>query len=520
MTPTASQRPHGFLQFAQRLQDLLRRAAARRRQWAFVLALLLTLLVGPNGPLTVMAELIAPSQLKVATASTLLTPMTQNQALANQANAWGHASGLQATLAQLLATGPHTTPTGATIPRQVLTPQPTVTGSVTLSATAATTLTTSDNRFTLTVPAGALSSSQLATVGGPVTLQVTELAGPVGGGASGRLSLGTFRIELLGPHGRLTGWGFQHPLKLGLHYDPAEAAGFVNYGVTLQVESDTPQRTQGVIPTGSASAPTTQPTREVVPTTLSAGAHSVSGQSLLSTLALTGSAVATFNTSAPQANWPTVQDFQTDLNSGSLNYSYPLILPPAPGSFVPNLNLSYSSATVNENHGLQTSAPWVGEGWALDLGSINWSQIDENSGCQQAAPPPPYNPNCGSHNWQNTWTISAGGISGSLIPQNINWATGNNAAGDAEPTRPALWYTAPESHAKIVMYDCITTDLQGNAWTHPCWRVWLPSGEMMEFGATSDSVEYYLDANSLKYLYSWKVDAMVDTHGNQIHVSY
>jgi RHS repeat-associated protein len=107
-----------------------------------------------------------------------------------------------------------------------------------------------------------------------------------------------------------------------------------------------------------------------------------------------------------------------------------------------------------------------------------------------------------------------------LIPQNINWATGNNNAGDQEPPRPALWYTAPESHAKIVMYDCTTNDLQSNAWTHPCWRVWLPSGEMLEFGATSDSVEYYLDSNSLKYLYSWKVDALVDTHGNQIHISY
>ena len=446
--------------------------------------------------------------------------MTQDQALANQANAWGHASGPQQTLAQFLSTGPHTTPTGATIPRQVVTPQPAVTGSVTLSATAATTLTTSDHRFTIDVPAGALTSSQLASVGGPVTLQVTEVAGPVGGGASGRLSLGVYQIELLGPHGRLTGFAFHHPLKLGLHYDPTEAAGFINYGVTLQVESDTPQRTKGVVTPGGGSAPTGQPTRERVPITLSASAHTVSGQSLLSTLPLTGSAVATFNTSAPQATWPTVQDFQTNLNSGSLSYSYPINLPPAPGSFVPSLGLSYASDSVNEDHGLQTSAPWVGEGWSLDLGSINWSQVDENSGCQQAAPPPPYNPNCGSHNWQNTWTISAGGIGGPLVPQNINWATGTNAAGDPVVSPPVQWFTAPESHAKIWMINCTTTDLQNNAWTHPCWRVWLPSGEMMEFGATNDSVEYYLDASSNKYIYSWKVDALVDPHGNQIHISY
>jgi hypothetical protein len=389
MTAPTPQRPAPFRRFSQRLRSLVGRAVPRLRQGALLLLLLLTLLVGTNGPLTAITTLVPPSLPNAAVPSTTLTPMTQDQALVNQANAWGHASAPQMTLAQLLSTGPHTTPTGATIPRQVVTPQPTVTGSVTLSATAATTLTTSDNRFTITVPAGALTSSQLASVGGPVTLQVTKLAGPVGGGASGHLSLGTFRIELLGPKGRLTGLGFQHPLQLGLHYDPAEAGGFINYGVTLQVESDTPQRTQGVVTPGGGSVPAGQPTREVVPTSLSAGTHSISGQSMLSTLALTGSAMATYNTSAPQANWPTVQDFQTDLNSGSLNDSYPLILPPAPGSFVPDLNLSYSSATVNEDHGLQTSAPWVGEGWSLDLGSINWSQIDENSGCQQAAPPRP-----------------------------------------------------------------------------------------------------------------------------------
>jgi hypothetical protein len=51
-----------------------------------------------------------------------------------------------------------------------------------------------------------------------------------------------------------------------------------------------------------------------------------------------------------------------------------LSLPAGPGGFQPSLPLNYSSGSVNENHGWQSASPWVGQGWSLDLGSINWAQ--------------------------------------------------------------------------------------------------------------------------------------------------
>ena len=81
-----------------------------------------------------------------------------------------------------------------------------------------------------------------------------------------------------------------------------------------------------------------------------------------------------FNTQAPQALWGTPTDFQVDLNSGGLMmYRYPLDLPPGPGGLDPNLTLAYNSGAVDESHNLQAAAPWVGEGWNLDLGSISFS---------------------------------------------------------------------------------------------------------------------------------------------------
>jgi hypothetical protein len=81
-----------------------------------------------------------------------------------------------------------------------------------------------------------------------------------------------------------------------------------------------------------------------------------------------------FNTQAPQATWGTPTMPQVGLNAGGLNYSYPLSLPAGPGGFQPSLPLNYSSGSVNENHGWQSASPWVGQGWSLDLGSINWAQ--------------------------------------------------------------------------------------------------------------------------------------------------
>ncbi len=203
-----------------------------------------------------------------------------------------------------------------------------------------------------------------------------------------------------------------------------------------------------------------------------------------------------FNTTAPQALWGTPNDVQVDLNSGGLMYRYPLDLPPGPGGLVPNLGLAYSSGAVDESHSLQAAAPWVGEGWSLDLGSISFTQENVTPG--------------GSNRLENVWHINDSfGISGQLIPPDLNAST--------TPLVPSplpaqyIWHTAPESHAKV-------QEIQGSS--TPCWRVWLPSGIWEDFGCTPDSKHTYVDSHGTTIVWRWDVDLIVDSHGNQIHITY
>jgi hypothetical protein len=77
--------------------------------------------------------------------------------------------------------------------------------------------------------------------------------------------------------------------------------------------------------------------------------------------------------------------------------------------------LSYNSAGVNEQHNPAAAASWVGEGWNLSMGSINWSEHNVLAGCTIT--------NCGT-GWENSWQLSDPyGTGSELIPPNINVST-------------------------------------------------------------------------------------------------
>jgi RHS repeat-associated protein len=138
----------------------------------------------------------------------------------------------------------------------------------------------------------------------------------------------------------------------------------------------------------------------------------------------------------------------------------------------------------------------VGEGWNLDLGSISFSQENVTPG--------------GTNRLENVWHINDSfGISGQLIPPDLNAST--------TPLVPSplpaqyIWHTAPESHAKV-------QEIQGSS--TPCWRVWLPGGIWEDFGCTPDSKHTYIDSHGTTIVWRWDVDLIVDSHGNQIHLTY
>src|SRR6266567_3889867 len=391
-----------------------------------------------------------------------------------------------------------------------------------------------DGRLEIDIAAGTLSPAQLLGAGGSITLAITQVLPGSGGINSEFLSFGTYQFLLADAAGHpLSSLALAHPLVLRYHLLPSQETLLVRGQVVYALwrPGDASTLISGFPPAFPAATttaphisttPTASPSPTPSPTPTPPPPASTASQLLVATgdktglvwsvstalsshqpsqgshafTALTASTIS-FNTQAPQALWGTPADFQVDLNSGGLMYRYPLDIPPGPGGLVPNLTLAYNSGAVNESHSLQAAAPWVGEGWSLDLGSISWSQENVTPG--------------GSNRLENVWHINDSfGISGQLIPPDLNASTAVNLSPWPPPSQ-YIWHTAPESHAKV-------QELQSG--NFPCWRVWLPSGIWENFGCTSNSRRTYIDSGGHTVVWRWDVDLIVDRHGNQIQVNY
>src|SRR5579883_1674526 len=319
---------------------LMRRAPRRShrvRDWLVSLLVGLTLLFGPNGLLTALSTLAPPTR-PIPHTTTSLIPLTQAQALANQAATWG-----DPTVPDIQPLGSYQmgeSPQGTLIPRAVLNSPPVVVAKIPLKATVSTSAVTGDQRFSITIPAGALTSQELTQVGGPAYFQITRLSGPMGGGASGLVSLGTYRLEVLGPHGLIPGLAFQQPVTFQLRYTPQEALAIVPTAIKMSLVSALPQGTMPLpteAPAGNADAlSSAHATQELVAFTSQPNA-ALSGQATLAPLFATGRADVSITGPSPFDQQPTIQNFQNNLNAGALTYQYPVSLPPGPGGFVPPL---------------------------------------------------------------------------------------------------------------------------------------------------------------------------------------
>src|SRR6185503_7802410 len=71
--------------------------------------------------------------------------------------------------------------------------------------------------------------------------------------------------------------------------------------------------------------------------------------------------------SSPSSTFiPSLQGWQVSGFTGAASYSYPFELP---GSFKPQLSLSYSSS-AQDSSGARQQSSWVGAGWSLETGKI------------------------------------------------------------------------------------------------------------------------------------------------------
>ena len=111
-----------------------------------------------------------------------------------------------------------------------------------------------------------------------------------------------------------------------------------------------------------------------------------------------------FKAATWQANTlPTVDSFKVSDFTGAATYSYTFRTPPGVAGLSPELSLEYNSQVMDEGSAY-SQASWVGMGWSLDTGAITRNMHGTND------------------EKDDTFLISANGISGLLLPVSVNGA--------------------------------------------------------------------------------------------------
>ncbi|MBV9616558.1 MAG: hypothetical protein JO031_13980, partial [Ktedonobacteraceae bacterium] len=204
-----------------------------------------------------------------------------------------------------------------------------------------------DGNFELDIAAGSVSAAQIQGAGGAISLKVVQLDAGSGGDVSGRVFLGTYQIQLLTAQGKpLTTLVLAHPFTFRYHA-PKALQGWLwqdQHVYAIWQPSTT-------VPS-SVKAPMALPSSQLllahkdaataavwsVTTGLhisSQATHTSSATPVPNLTPAAASSTITFNTEAPTASWGKAKDVDVGLSSGSLNDTYPLSVPPGPGSLTP-----------------------------------------------------------------------------------------------------------------------------------------------------------------------------------------
>lgn len=175
---------------------------------------------------------------------------------------------------------------------------------------------------------------------------------------------------------------------------------------------------------------------------------------------------------------PTVEGFKTSDFTGAGTYQINLWTPPGPGGLQPSIALSYNSQVVDESSAF-TQASWVGMGWDLDTGMVTRNMHDTND------------------DWSDdTFYISAGGISGQLLPI-------SSSGGITQ------YNTVDQSFMKV----------EGNDNTYS-FTAWAKDGTKYVFGDTTDNNYNNGCATSNNHTWRWGLSSITDIHGNTINYTY
>ncbi|QMU72437.1 RHS repeat-associated core domain-containing protein [Streptacidiphilus sp. P02-A3a] len=214
-------------------------------------------------------------------------------------------------------------------------------------------------------------------------------------------------------------------------------------------------------------------------------------------------------------------------SSGSFSYSYPMSVPSAPSSLVPQLSLDYDSGSVDgQTSATQAQASWAGDGWSSPQSYIEQTFAACADSPEGTASPSATQDEC----WDGEiLTLSLGGSTTSLVY--------DSAKGT---------FTTADDSGDVITH---VTGSNNGSKTHNTdyWTVTERDGSVFEFGrnelpgwasgkATTNSVDYTqvysahsgdpcysssgFSASGCLTAYRWNLDYVKDVHGDAMAYYY
>ncbi|GGP43700.1 RHS repeat domain-containing protein [Streptomyces melanogenes] len=219
---------------------------------------------------------------------------------------------------------------------------------------------------------------------------------------------------------------------------------------------------------------------------------------------------------APSASW------SAGGNNGGFSWTYDIKVPEVPGGLEPDLDLSYSSQSIDgRTAATNNQANWIGDGWSLDPGYVERryvSCVDDTTGSNTTA-------KVGDLCWKkDNAVLNLGGKTNTLVKddttgewhlqnddgtqiEKLTSSTINNKDNDGEYWR----VTTPDGTRYYFGYNHPNGWAAGKDETNSTWTVPVygnQSGEPCHAAAFADSW--------CQQAWRWNLDAVIDPHGDAI----
>jgi hypothetical protein len=212
---------------------------------------------------------------------------------------------------------------------------------------------------------------------------------------------------------------------------------------------------------------------------------------------------------SPSATW------SVSAQSGNFSWKYPLRLPPAPGDFVPQLGLAYSSSAIDGRTSATNNQPsWVGDGWDLSAGFLERSYIPCADDTMGGTTPPKVGDLC----WRS---------------ENATASYGSHASELVRDDKNGTWHPRADDGSRVEQkFGAGNGDDNGEY-----WKITTTDGTQYLFGSDKDANSTWtvpvfgdddkepchqltFEASHCVQAWRWNLDKVIDRNGNVIKYHY